>query len=850
MPRRGLSLLLALAMVSIASAKPKLEDLPAYQLGLDALASQLWEIATTRFTTALETPELDPALRSQILLRLVETHVRAGQTDAALKFLADPALAKDPARPFWTAQAQAAAGRFAEAIATLDAGGLDPKSPFLTEALLTKAGIQRALGDADGALATTDSLLKRSSNSTRARLLKAQILIAQEKPADALKVIPDPAKLKGTDAKQAAFLLAQAQLASGDAEKATTGYAKLLESPEGQTLDRYHSASLGLARAQLAAGDRAAAGDALLAFIQQNPRSPLLNEAFDVLMECLPEQPAPNDAILNRIREWIPAATVNTPAYLTTDNGAASAWPTPATVETPLAPQALYHLALGLRREGSPDSLATARRLLDRLRLDYPTHPLVASALLENGRWDLEDDRRAQATACFEALDHLGNASPPELRAQGLSLEGTARFNEGDFEGAAAVFDRAAALLESEQRQTARLNAATALLAGGSIAAFNNLAKDIEDPALGTSLALERALFLASFRDPEAFPALRSFVELNPDHPRIAEARLAAALAAINVDPPDTDFATTQLALLDPDARATLPPSSLALAQIRLHERLAESEKAIAAARDFLVAHPDDPRHDDLVFELGRAHFLGGNYNDAQLALAPLISEDANTPRAAASLLISARSAALGATPQAQAESIALFDKLIETESPFTDVARLEKADLLIRLSRLDEAVATLAPWFKKMKKGDPLLLSVGHLLWDALFAQAQGKPEELEKSTTVLDRLLADLPTDSPSRYRVLYQKGLTFEQIPGGEEKAIQAYYSVLESAAEKPGGDWKAIELCGFSALRILEKAKRWPAAIELAEKVAALKGPRSEEAAKRAKSLRLDHMYWPD
>ena len=55
---------------------------------------------------------------------------------------------------------------------------------------------------------------------------------------------------------------------------------------------------------------------------------------------------------------------------------------------------------------------------------------------------------------------------------------------------------------------------------------------------------------------------------------------------------------------------------------------------------------------------------------------------------------------------------------------------------------------------------------------------------------------------------------------------------------------------MELCGFSALRILEKRKQWPAAKKFASRIADLKGPRSMEAAERAKTLGLEHMIWDD
>lgn len=852
MRRPGATLLALLLAGTGALAQAARES--AFEDGIEALASHLWELAETRFKRALEEPDLADERQSEILLRLAESQVRGGRSSAALETLANPLLAGSAAQSFWKAQALAGCGRLTEAIAALDEGALGKDSPYLGEAMLTKAGLQRALGDPEAALATIDDRLRQFPASPRNRLLKAEILLDQDQPADALEVIPESSRLKGQAAARAAYLRARAQLASGDHSAALEAFTRLLADPEGQALQLNHAATLGLARAHLSAGDRAAAGDTLLAFIQQNPGSPLLDDAFGLLLDCLPESPAPNDAILTRMREWIPTPPPPPPAILAATNGAVSSWPSQATDSLagsrPLAPEALFHLALGLRREGSAESILTARSLLNRLRLSYPGHPLNARALITLGRWNLEDARPLEAAACLEALAGLGDGAPAVLRAQALSIEAARRFSNGDFAGAASAFRRVTRLIEGPGRAASQLNAGTSLLAGGQLAAFAELSSEVDDPTLATSLALERALFLSSFRDPEALPALKSFINLHPDHPRIHEARLAGALAALDAIPPDTGFAATQLALLDPDARRQLPAASLALADIRLHEHLKEPEQAVAAAEAFLEAHPGDPRRLEIVFELGRAHFQGGNYHDARLQLETLATENPDHDNADAALLISARAAALSATPQARAESIALFDQLIERSTPFTDLARLEKADLLVTLSRLDEATGTLLPWFQTIESSDPLLLPVGLLLCDALVARAEGRPEDLLKAVEVHDRLLAELPEDHPGRHRVLFEKGLTLEQIPGREDDAVEAYYSVLESASKTPGGDWQAIEGCGFKAVSILEKAKRWKAAIAIAESIAKLGGPRASEAAERAKAIRGEQFIWED
>ena len=850
MLRRIVLLIALIPLATVTAAGPKLEEIPAYPLGIDALSGQLWDAAAARFEDALETKKLDPAVRQELLLRLTEAQVRGGNSEAALKTLAEPALAEAPSLPFWKGQALAVAGRFSDAIKIFQTEASGPKAPHRQEALLTQTGLLRAIGDVEGALATVDLLLKSNKSSTRALLLKASLLIDEERAEEALKVIPADSKLKGAPATEAKFLRAQALLAIKKHEDAANIFNTLIESPKNQTLVRYHAAFLGLARARLELGLTAAAADGLLAFIQQNPNSPKLDEAFGLLIECVPAQPTPNDAILTRIREWVPKVRMSSPAIPSSDEGAVASWPFIEPEQSPLAPEAMFHLALGLRRENSVDSRTAARQLLTRLRLEYPKHPLIARALIEAGRWDLEDGRREQAAAHFAALDTLSDVRP-ELRAQGLAFEGSARFKEEDFEGAAELFKQASVLLENEQRNTARLNAATSLLASGSVAAFDELAGEVNDLELQDHLSLERGLFLASKRDPGALPALRSFIDRHPGHRRMPEARLHAALAALDAIPPDIDYAREQLAALTEEARLELPAGRLALAEIHLHDRAGEWAQAAERAKIHLAANADDPMRHSIQFEQGKALFQNKNYNDARLVLEKLAADAPDSPQAPAALLLSARAAAEGATPQSQTESIALFDKLIDTDSPFADVARLEKADMLIhRLSLLDDAIKTLEPWFKKMKKEDPLLLSVGLLLGEALFARAEGDTGILDQALDVYARLLADLPENLPARSSILYRKGMTLEQFPDREGEALDSYVGVVQAAGDSSRADWKSVELCGFSALRILEKRKQWPAAKKFASRIADLKGPRSMEAAERAKTLGLEHMIWDD
>jgi tetratricopeptide (TPR) repeat protein len=135
-------------------------------------------------------------------------------------------------------------------------------------------------------------------------------------------------------------------------------------------------------------------------------------------------------------------------------------------------------------------------------------------------------------------------------------------------------------------------------------------------------------------------------------------------------------------------------------------------------------------------------------------------------------------------------------------------------------------------------------------LLGDAQFARAGNDVARLEATLAHYDRLLGGLPADSPTRFRILYQKGLTLERLDGRADDALIAYMDAIQSAPESPRGDWAAIESCGFAALRILEKREEWVAAMKLARRIAALGGPRAEDATERAKRIGMEQFIYEE
>jgi TolA-binding protein len=834
--------------------------------GETALADRLWEIAGPRFRQALIAPDATPELKALAAVRLAEALIREGNPGEALEILSQSAVTGNPEAPFWKAQAMLAQNHANDAIALFAQILDDPASPHRTEAGFTRASLLLGLGRPDEALATLARLLGEAppTDLTRIRLFQAEILLDQDRFADARRAMPEAEHITPADAPLAAFLEAQLQRQEGHPEIAEAAFRTLLNQSltghsEGLSRTDLDLAAIGLAESIAAQGDPEAASRSLLDFIRDRPDSPLLDAMFSRILSWLPDQPTATDAVLERVAEWIPDPTLRPISGIPGATGpdAVSAWPGyPETRENPeLVTLSLYLRAVGLHRIATPEAAAQSRRLLNRLRIEFPDNRLANRAIYQLARWNLENDAADLAFAAFETLREM--AKSPALKGQAAFAEARAAYQHGDLETAIMLFDEAASFLTGSDARAARLQEAIARIRAGQPPSLHLIAADGKpaEPELTADLELEQALSASPAAT--ARTALDAFLTRHPDHPRAAEARLAAAEAALASPQPDIGFATAQLDSLAalPDGAAALSLARIALARLRTLDFSHDSTATIAAAQSLMDSYPDQPEAAEAAFTLGSTLFQVGSYNPARLVLEKLAAAAGDSDRAQAAWLLAARAAALGGTESSKKEALNLFDKAIKTGGPLTAIANLERARHLIDQAQPVEAAAFLKNWLSGLLPEDTLRLPAGLLLGEALFSQGATNPTSLADALAVYDQLLARDDKPPALFYRLHYLRGKTLEQITDPkdptktrEKEAFQAYHSVLETNGTP--AEWEYFERCGFRALELLEKDERWRAAIAVARKIASFGGPRAEEAAARANEIHLRQMVWED
>ena len=826
----------------------------AERKGDAALADGLWEEAEMHFRQSLAEPALAADAKSQVAIRLAEALIRAGNSKEALELLAQSFVEKNLEAPFWKAQALAAQDRFSEALEIFQSLLADPATPHRSEVGFTQASLQLALGESDAALETLATLIPDAAAATavKIQLYQVEILLDLKRPAEARQAMPDGTTVATADRPFAAFLDAQLLLNEGQVAEAEDGFQELVNHPQGQSLARYHAAAIGLADAMQARGNPEEAANSLLTFVQDHPDSPVLEAIFKRLLQWLPDKPSLTDPILESLAQWIAPPVLRDVLPLdTTQPNIIAAWPTyPAAGSlTDLSAFALYTRAIGLHRNGTPEARAESRLLLNRLRVEYPQHFLASRALYQTARWFLDEGSTEQAFSILNTL--RDTAKSPVLKGEAAFLEARTASLNGDPKKAIQLFDEAANALAAPEARVARLQSAIARLRCGDLNGVTLIQQSgaAPDKALEPDLELERAL--STTPAPAARAAIEGFLARFPDHPRASEARLAAAEAALASPIPDLPFAHEQLEILAAGPEIAAP--RLALARLHIADLSKDSAVAIAAAQAIIDAYPADPVAAEAALTLGRNLFQTGSYNTALLVLKKLADSETHPTRAQVAWLLAARSAALGGTPQSKEEAILLFDKAIASQGPLAAIATLEKAEHLIDMYRLAEASGLLAKWLNTLAENEPLRLPAGLLLGEALYAQGSSNPASMVEALAVYDKLLAHTKDQPALLNRLQYLRGLTLEQLPDPknpakkcETLAFEAFYSVLETTT--PPAEWKYFELCGFKALTLLEKAKRWQAAVNVARKIASFDGPGAKDAAARASKIQLEQMMW--
>lgn len=825
------------------------------QQGLKALADFLPDVAASRFQSALDDKSLSAADQTRLRLLWAESLIRANQPDEAAKILDDPSIKDQPSAVFWKAQALRAQGKFQDAIALFDVAINTKNFPYYSESVLTRSRLLSALGSHRDAIAGLNLLTSSTSPlATRAKLDQTHLLLLTGKYPEARKALPSLKSLRGKELLEARLLDGKLLQAESQFTKAAALFTAILQEyqRDAKTLPPViHPAVIGQARAMASMNRRADAADAILAFIQAQPTSPELADAFVLLHFLQTNAPVAEDPVQNliqqRLIEWS-SSPVITHSPMIADHGdsAVSSFPSLLELDHPeLHAQALYTRILALAGSTEPEQRALLRQLVAQVNLLHPEHALASAATIQLARNAFQNQKAdnlegQKASNLLDSLLSLEQSNDHFVAANLLLANDF--FDKKDYSRAATYFEKAATRLSATPRSSALFNAGISSLMSNDDTAWEKLLTQAT-PKLTVSLSLERALHTIKQSPEEAMPLLEKFIIDHPEHTRMGEARLAMAYCALKLQAPDLSMAKAQL---DSIIATVVSAERLLATKILLAQAQQDQATVIALSRSFLEQYPDSPAVAEMTLNFGMALYQNGDMSDARQVLQKL--EKSHPNQAGPSLLVAARAAARTGTPQSLAEAIAIFDKIIAAKSSLSAFAVLEKARTLIDAkspSYLDQARADLQKLFREIGPDSPLHTPTGLLLIEILYAQGGSEPAQYEASLLVQNDLLEKKQTTTEQTHRINYYRGLTLEQLNKPDE-ALDVYYQVIESASKEAPSDWDYLERCGFNAITLLEKTERWEPAIALAKKLSSYPTPRAKEAAERAKNLGLEHM----
>ncbi len=846
---------------------------------LRALGEGLPRVAVYKLKTFLQTDPA-PEARKDAVLTLARALLAVPDAPAALALLAREFPTPDAGTMFWRGQAQAALGRWSDALESYTAAGPQPPARFgRAESLL-------ALNRADESAAIFRDLRDDPQLGESARLRFAEIALDTGHVKEAASVLTDAGPGPGRRlslGKQRACLLGRLRLAQGQPAQAAQAFTGALAGPEGLSERLLVDCYWGWTQACLDQHNLDNAQDVLENLLDRYPANPFLAQSFAWLESLYTQDRAPD---LSVPRRWSADAT---------EPGR----------------QAMARLALG-RLEERAGHHETAEKIFADFGEEFPRSPLRVRALLDLAALRLRQRRPNAAHLALDVARPLVTALP--VVAAGLDGDGTDKngapavaaswrteidvleaevcLAQNDGPGAARRFEAVADRLGAgRQAEAAAFNAVLGWLRATDVdrfaAAEKEFAARFPDSRLNAEFSLEEGLARAG-QTPAADLAgrrraascLREFLRANPDNPRAAEARLALAELAFERPRPALsavlrELAAPELRSVANDAPAAPPPATAAerdrAAYLAVWVADApgpshDADHAIALAKKFLADHPDSPLAAEARMKLGEMYFQREDYPNAQTQLELLAENAPDSVLAEPALYLAGMSAELSASAAGLDKAVTLFGLAARHNGPFRLRAQLQQADVKNRLGQSRDALTVydgvLAATANTQEGKDEDLearcaawCGRGQTLLSLATGATPGEARGLLRDAAGAFDQLAGMPGASlPWRRQALTLKGEALEKL-GDVDAALAAYDDAL-NAPEPPGSapaatpppEWTWFYRAGRDAALLLEKRSQWEAAIAVYEKIAAANGPMKSEFENLLNRRRLEHFVW--
>lgn len=834
MPKPSSLFFAILVMFPAAGFSAGLDDASEFADARQALSDGLPGVAAVKAERLLNQKGWTSAEARRLATFAAEAWAREEQSDRVLA-LAEAHELDDEV--FWRAQALALKGEVTSARKVITADDQEPRQPR-TRLLL--AQIFAALGENSAARDEIAPLLAPVEEPLRqqASRLQTELDLSDGKPGNALADASlDPS---------AKYLRARAMLQQGQSVAAQQLLQTVQSSAAGGERVQ-HAIILLQADILLQQRQFTEAHDQLMKFLDTTVTTDLWNEAFDLLDQAHLRLQEPRE-LPEAVLRWISSG--NTPQQ--------QPQPSMALIKatSELRGHALFIVAKWLVAEKRDIEAVSLLEALLQMAQDHPRRADAMRLAMELHAAQGADERVLALAEAWRQLSG-GASATVDFTAGGML------FRRGDHRQAQRLFQNAANIATTlTDRRRALFNSAVAAVLAGDFTLYQSLLGQLEvvtsaagagqgaDDSAAT-LELEKALFAAAKRQPEAELALRAFIRAHPGHPRFADASVTLAEWLLMAVPPRVQDA--RITLDATTAATTLSQSQMQridLTRLWLHDAEGDLKELLVQGAAFLKAWPKSTFVPEVRMKIAGAHYRLEDFASARTEFEIIARDYPETSNADTALYFAAMSASSVMSAEGRVRALATWEELAQKGGPLAVAARRQQALSERAQGRLNEALAALDKLLAlKNLDVEQQRMTICEKA-EVLLLLGKTDPARLDAAITLLDEFLAESSLPFFWKARAGFTLA-TARHDAKRDTEALEACYNVLRAAEITPPAspaDYVWFAKTGFFGIDLLEAAHHWEAAARLAEQVAQRRGDREQEARERATKIRLEHFLW--
>jgi len=781
------ALLLAVLVAETASGDERVER------ARRAMADGLPQAAVPTLQAVLDDPEVSDDSEVRILLGRA---LLASRRPEKVREILEP-LIGDPDAAFYLAQAEAGMGNPLRALEIFTSVLRSDEATHRAEAALAAAHMLVELGRARDAIEVLGTL-GEGELSGEAAVLEAEILVDLNEIDAARKAL---ARSGASESPSIRSRLVSARIALAEEryEEAYRKFADLSASALVPSPSLAARATIGAAEARAALGDLSEAQRQLEHFVDQSPGNPQLARIFAKL-----------DAL------YAADSTVSNSQLLKWANEEADA---------ARRAYALFYLAKNQWRNGDRGDATDTMQKFIREHSRH-SHRRNASELL--ARWFLEEGEHQYALNVLDQFRSSRSEQAMDGRLIFLRAEAFAGINE--FAAAAHNF-RAAARMDRELRPAAVRNARLLELRTG-----------IGSPD-GEEYDFPAAMELARQRDASADAVLQSTASrLSPEE----QVDLTLARAELEYLRGDHQKAKNHLIRVSNETDELSEDQEARRNYLEIFLAGTSTAEAKAAAERFLEAHPNSLFEAEVRVKLGEILYERGDYTAARLQLATAARQTSEPSLRETALFMAGQAARRELSDSSRDDALGFFEEVAGVNGRLAERARLEQA--VIKAAQDDSAGATVILDQLIANSSDEQLAAQAALRKGDLLFGSAADAETHAEAAAHFSQLAGQPGLTASLRNEALTKAGIAFQKA-GEPDQALAMFHRVMDAPQEgNPDLFW--FYKAGFEAGRLLENQKLFKEAVAVYQKLAQIKGPRSDEAKERVNRLRLENLLWED